>query len=203
VESIHEAINFEELAKSQKADEELLEVLQGDGALRLKEVPVPGTEITLYCDEESKFSRPFVTRPFRKKVFQSLFDLSHPGVKATVKLITQRFVWPGIQRNCRKWAQACLQCQKAKITRHNKAPIGHFKVPSGRFEHIHVDIIGPMPISKGCRYCLTIVDRFSRWPEAIPLPDISANTVATVIFTNWMVKVRHTAPHNYRSRPTV
>jgi len=89
VESIHEAVNFEQLAKSQKTDEELQEILQGNGALKIKEIPFPGTEIALYCDAESQIPRPFVTRPFRK-IFKSLHGLSHPGIKATVKLITQR-----------------------------------------------------------------------------------------------------------------
>lgn len=60
-------------------------------------------------------------------------------------------------------------------------------------------IIGPMPISKGYRYCLTIIDRFTRWPEGIPLPDISTNTVATVIFTKLDGKIRHSTPHHDRS----
>lgn len=41
-----------------------------------------------------------------------------------------------------------------------------FMKSTKRFEHIHVDIVGPLLVSQGFRYCLTIVDRFTRWPEA-------------------------------------
>jgi hypothetical protein len=32
-----------------------------------------------------------------------------------------------------------------------------------------VDLVGPLPASKGFTHLFTIMDRTSRWPEAIPL----------------------------------
>ena len=39
-----------------------------------------------------------------------------------------------------------------------------------------------MPPSEGQRYCLPMVDRFSWWPEAVPIPDQEAPTVACAFF---------------------
>lgn len=41
-------------------------------------------------------------------------------------------------------------------------------------------------MSNGFRYCLNIVDRFSRWAEAIPLVDITAETVVREFVENWV-----------------
>jgi len=62
--------------------------------------------------------------------------------------------------------------------------------PTKRFEHIHTDIVGPLPISNGYRYCLMVVDRFSRWPEALPVENITAETMhrAQHLFRDWMTR---------------
>ena len=56
----------------------------------------------------------------------------------------------------------------------------------GRFEHVHLDIVGPLPCSLGFKYCVTAVDRFTRWPEAIPVADIEATTVARAFVNQWV-----------------
>ncbi|XP_029171594.1 uncharacterized protein K02A2.6-like [Nylanderia fulva] len=89
--------------------------------------------------------------------------------------------------DCRSWARACVPCQRSKISRHVSAPLGKFAVPSNRFEHIHLDII-VMPVSEGMRYCLTCVDRFTRWPEAFALRDQEAETVARLFYEGWICR---------------
>ncbi|MGL5707198.1 MAG: integrase catalytic domain-containing protein [Aeromonas sp.] len=79
-------------------------------------------------------------------------------------------------------------CQQTKVHRHVHAPVGRFPDATQRFAHVHVDIVGPLPPSKGMVYMLTICDRYTRWVEAIPIQDVSAETVTRAFVYHWVAR---------------
>ena len=125
-------------------------------------------------------------------IFNQCHNLSHPSIRSTTKMINQRFVWEGMNKDITKWVKECLNCQRSKITRYIKTPIQKIPQPLERFSHIHVDIVGPLPLSKHNRYLFTIIDRFSRWPEAVPMIEAKTENCLNALMFNWIS--RHGIP---------
>ncbi|GFS37467.1 retrovirus-related Pol polyprotein from transposon opus [Nephila pilipes] len=90
-----------------------------------------------------------------------MHGFAHPGVKSTIKLMTEKYVWSNIKKQVREWAKVCITCQKCKVTRHTKSKFGEYQAPDERFSVVHLNLIGPLPPSEGMMYCLTCIDRFS------------------------------------------
>ena len=180
-------VDFVAMAETQATDPQIRSLQSSpNSALIVEAIPIANSTHPLYCDTSTGTQRPLVPRPWRRTVFDSLHGLSHPGIRATQTLVTSRFVWPGINSDVRRWTRSCVQCQRAKIQRHTSAPLISFPNPNTRFDIIHIDLVGPLPPSRGFTYLLTCVDRFTRWPEAIPLTSITAEAVAQAFLCGWI-----------------
>ncbi|GFS91783.1 pro-Pol polyprotein [Nephila pilipes] len=88
---------------------------------------------------------------------------------------------PGMRKDIKYMVHICVPCQKAKRTLHSKSLIGTIVLPGARFVDIHTYFIGPLPASEGIQYCLTIIDRFLRWPEGIPTSCMIAETTTLAL----------------------
>lgn len=102
--------------------------------------------------------------------------------------LRKKFVWPFMQRDISKWSKIRLDCQASKLDRHTITNPSHFVPLSARFSHIHMDLIGPLGLSDGSQYCLTIIDIFTRWPEAIPIRNKSSESVCLGFYDNWITR---------------
>ena len=181
-------VDFVSMAKAQKLDPQIRALQSSPNtSLKIESVPIACSPTdTILCDTSTGTQRPLIPLDWRRVIFDSMHGLSHPGIRATQKLITARFVWPGVNADVRRWSRSCIQCQRSKIHRHTIAPLQSLPLPQARFDIVHIDLVGPLPPSQGFTYLLTCVDRFTRWPEAFPLTSITAEAVAQAFIHGWI-----------------
>lgn len=185
--TLHSSIDYAEIARQQKCDDELKILMSSNNtSLQLKMLLPPKVPVAMICDTSQASVRPYVPLNCRDQVLRTIHEPVHPGVKGTVSLATKSFVWPDIRKDAAKFVKFCLDCQLNKVQRHNRQVLDEFVTPTSRFEHIHIDLVERLPSSNGQTYILTMIDRYTRWPEAAPLSDKRASSVAKALLIHWI-----------------
>ena len=85
----------------------------------------------------------------------------HGGQWKMVELVTRNYWWPGVTKEMKRYVEGCDQYQRMK----NRAemPAGKLRpnqVPEKLWQHISVDFITKLPMSKGHDSILVVCDRF-------------------------------------------
>ena len=179
-------VDFEAIARDQITCQQTCQ-LKDNGSLLIKLVQLEGSE--LWCDTSTGSLRPLVPVQQRRQVFEALHGLAHPGIRASRRIITSRFVWPGCAADVAEWCRQCQGCSTGKVTIQEKTAVEPIPLPNSAFQHVHVDLVGPLPTSEeGFTHLLTAVDRNTRWPEVIPLRATTATAVADTFASEWVAR---------------
>jgi len=127
----------------------------------------------------------------RRQFFQAVHEGitgGHMGRKRTEQQLQNRAYWPGWTTDVRRYMRMCGPCSQyhrgkpPKISTLKPLPVGDV------WERISIDITGPHPRSRnGNVFLLTIMDHYSKWADAIPIPNHTAATVARVLFNRVLV----------------
>ncbi|KAJ8950520.1 hypothetical protein NQ318_015264 [Aromia moschata] len=109
----------------------------------------------------------------------------HFGVTRTLARVRDRFYWVNCRRDVEEWCKRCDLCsaKKGPKTRSRGKMVQYLS--GAPFERVAVDILGPLPVTdRGNKYLMVVMDYFSKWSEAVPLPNQEAETVAEAFIEN-------------------
>ena len=118
--------------------------------------------------------------------------VAHPGVRRTYNLISLNYWWPGMRKSIQEYVRSCDPCQRRKEDREFVAPLGEVDEPKTPFAVTSMDITGPyLKTPQGNKYLLTFICHLTKYVEAFPIPDQTAETCARVYATQ--IVTRHGA----------
>ena len=125
--------------------------------------------------------RPVIPDTLRAAVFRSFHNTLHPSADRTVELIEKHYWWPKMRKDISLWAKTCPNCQRSKVTRHNKGQLSQFPSNNQRFGTYHADLVGPLEVSQGYKYFITLRERSTGFLMTHPLQDKSTWAVINAV----------------------
>ncbi|XP_033760746.1 uncharacterized protein K02A2.6-like [Pecten maximus] len=85
----------------------------------------------------------------------------HPGIVAAKRRVRTKVWWPGIDRDVERYCRTCRSCQIVGLPPPPE-PVQSTDLPSGPWQQIAVDLMGPLPSGD---FLFVVVDYHSRYFE--------------------------------------
>ena len=102
----------------------------------------------------------------------------HFGSEKTLERLRHDAFWINMAKDVAEYCRQCPTCQQSKLSMPQRAPLQN--IPIGQpWQMIAVDILQVPLSSNNNRYLLVIQDYFTKWADAIPLPDQTASRITT------------------------
>uniref|UniRef100_A0A8P4FYZ8 Gag-Pol polyprotein n=1 Tax=Dicentrarchus labrax TaxID=13489 RepID=A0A8P4FYZ8_DICLA len=127
-------------------------------------------------------NKPCLPKHFFPHFAKLTHGLDHVSKGGMLDALTQHWFTKGFSVHAQKFCQSCMVCAthnsgKTKTITHAAHP-----PPDRPFEHLMMDFIELSP-AEGKKYCLVMVDMWSKWVEAFPARHQSSQVVAKALLT--------------------
>ena len=112
--------------------------------------------------------------------------LCHPGVTRLYHFVKSKNM-PYSLENVRQVTRSCKVCAEIKPNFHHPEKTCLIKATQP-FERLNIDLKGPLSSTDKNRYCLNIIDEYSRFPFVFPCANMTASTIInclSFIFCFW------------------
>lgn len=135
-----------------------------------------------------RFNQLVVPYPFRKELLHLVHGglwSGHLGIKKTKECLLREFYWPGCFREVEAFVRSCDTCQRVgKPGDKAKAPMKLVPIITEPFRRLVIDTVGPLPVTQsGYRHILTVLCPATKFPEAVPLKELSSEEVVKALLS--------------------
>ena len=204
--------NYEILMKAQKDDPNLsiiIEALEQKTKPKFEDIAHTSHEVKAFLAQwnslflhEGILYRKFITQSnelrhqiiiptvYRNELLKHFHDTKTAGHWSTVKVykkLHRKYYWPNMSEDVKDYIRSCHSCQRKKNPRRSYCAVLQKFIVGNCFERIGLDVLGPLPQTyNGSKYILVVVDYFSKWVEAYPLKNQSAEETAEVFCSEWI-----------------
>jgi hypothetical protein len=132
--------------------------------------------------------REVIFRKSDKTIIMEMFhdNKGHLGIEKTYNAISEIYYWKNVYSDVSNHIKSCPKCQHCGYLKKTDDVLHPIPIVAPWY-HVGIDLV-KMPKSKsGNSYILSLVDYFTKWPEAIAIPDKKAETIASSLYKIFLI----------------
>ena len=98
---------------------------------------------------------------------------NHAGITRTKQRLRSKLWWPKMDTAVEEYINKCHACQVTGGPSRPE-PVKPTELPCKRWSSLAIDVCGPFPSGE---YVVTLIDYYSRWPEAKIMKSVTSRTI--------------------------
>ena len=170
------AMETREIREASLADNEIKQVTQALVTNQLHLLPKTfqsiADELSLANDILLRGNRIVLPKSLRTQVIQLAHE-DHAGITRTKQRLRSKLWWPKLDTDVEEFINKCHACQVTGNPSRPE-PVKPTDLPKERWTALAIDVCGPFPTGE---YVVTLIDYYSRWPEATIMRSVTSRNI--------------------------
>lgn len=138
-------------------------------------------------DQDTETEQLVIPNCYRKDILKGLHnDIGHPGKERTMRLLRERYYWPGMYSCVNQWIDRCDRCIRRKPHDIQRAPLININT-AYPLEPVCVDFLSLEPSKGNYGNILVITDHYTKYAMVVPTKNQTAKTTADALYNHFIL----------------